>query len=50
MTPPPTLPEFAAVIEASSAPAVVMIDRAFALALLAYVRALEREVESGSFY
>jgi hypothetical protein len=42
MSAPPKLDEFEAIINASSAPAVVIIDRELIRALVSYVRALEK--------
>ena len=43
--PPPGLAEFEAIIMASGAPAVVLIDRTLVRALLRYVRRLERQYD-----
>jgi hypothetical protein len=51
VAPPPNLSEFEAIIMASSAPAVVMIDRELIRGLLRYLRRLERErLEQGCFW
>jgi hypothetical protein len=48
---PPGFDEFAAHLDASDAPAVVLIDRELMRALLRYVRTLEREIaDAGSFW
>jgi hypothetical protein len=49
--PPKDLDVFEQLISDSAAPAVVMIDRALARDLIAYVRHLERRLmEEGSFW
>jgi hypothetical protein len=52
--PPPDPPEgldgFEALVMASAAPAVLMIDRQQMRALLEYVRRLEREAREGWFW
>jgi hypothetical protein len=47
---PEGLNEFEALVMASAAPAVLMIDRQQMRELLEYVRRLEREAREGSFW
>jgi hypothetical protein len=51
INPPPHLDEYEALVRASSAPAVLLVDRDLMRGLLDYLRDLERKVDpKGAFW